>query len=362
MKNSTLLLLIILFIFISGCEKEKSDNVDWKATDNRFLILDSNNVDYNTRAKLVRINDSELLFYGYNPYYLRSCFYKLIINNDNLSIKNMKPMIDGNPADIQDVSFPSSSVGFLLMVDSEVQNQSGYVTKLLKTLDGGESWNILNFQNTISYVHFITPDSGIVISADSWGSNYSIYSSTDGGNNWQMIANDYFNYSNHIDKFYFIPNKPRICFTLTGDKIFYSTNGGFTWQLHSTIRADITSMSFLNENEGFVFNYSYLAGSPCTSTNTIYKVDQIGGAFKQMYKVDDMILKIEALSENEVYFSQFLSSTVFCTYDGFKTVKRTTIQDPIENVAGDRLVTDFTLYQRFGVLTDMKGTLYLKNN
>lgn len=362
MKNSTLLLFITLLILISGCEKEKPDNVDWKVTNNRFLILDSNIVEYNTRAKLVRVNDSELLFYGYNNHYQRSCFYKLMLNNDNLSIKNMKPMIDGNPTDIKDVSFPTSSIGFLLMVDSKAQDQYGYVTELFKTLNGGESWNNINFQNAISYVHFITPDSGILISANSWGSNSEIYSSTDGGSNWQMIANDNFNANSSIDKFYFIPNKPRICFILTADKLFYSTNGGFTWQLHSNIRADITSLSFLNENEGFIFNYSVLAGSPCNNTNTIYKVDRIGGLYREMYRADAMILKIEALSENEVYFSQFLSSTVFCTYDGFQTVKRTTIQDPVNNVAGDRLVTDFTLYQRFGVLTDMKGTLYLKNN
>lgn len=362
MKKSTLLLLVTLLIFFSRCEKEKFDNIDWKATNNRFLILDSNNVDYNTRANLVRVNDSELLFYGYNNSYKRSCFYKLFLNNDYLSLKDMKPMIDGNPADIKGVSFPTSSIGFLLMIDSEVQNQSGYVTKLFKTLDGGESWNILNIQDAISYVHFITPDSGIVITADSWGCNYSIHSSTDGGSNWQMIANDKFNYSNQINMFYFIPNKPRICFALTRDKMFYSTNGGFTWQLHTYIRADITSLSFLNENEGFICNNSYIAGSPCTSSKTIYKVDRIGGSYRQMYKADDTILKIEALSENEVYFSESLAETVFCTFDGFKTVKRTTIQDPIKKVGGNRPLTDFTLYQRFGVLADMKGTLYLKNN
>lgn len=360
MKYSTLILPIIFVILFLGCEKEKTNYSDWEATKYRFLILDSNIYDLNTKAKFVRVNDSELLFYGYNTAYQRDCFYKLTLNYDNLNIKNLKPMIDGNPEDIKDVSFPNSSIGFLLMKDTE--DQSGLVSKIFKTSDGGESWNILNFQNTFSHIHFITPDSGIALSANSFGGNSAIYSSTDGGDSWEKINSDYFDDDHTIYKFYFIPNKPRICFAAASSKLFYSINGGFTWQPHNDIKADITTISFLNENEGFIFNYSVLAGSPCNSFNTIYKIDQIGGSYKKMYEADGMILKIEALNENEVYFNQFLSSTIFCTFDGFKSVKKTTIQDPVPNVGGDRLVTDFTIYSPLGVLSDMKGTLYLKNN
>ncbi len=358
MKSSILLLTIVFVILFSNCEKETTYNhLDWKYTEYKFLILDSNIVEYNTRAQFIRVNDSILLFYGYNKSYQKDCFYKLMLNNDDLKIKNLKPVLDGNPTDIKDVSFANSSTGFLLMRDTK--DNTGLSSKMLKTLDGGESWNILNFQNTFSYIHFITPDSGIAISTNSFGWNSAIYSSTDGGNNWQKIIND-FDDNHTIQNFYFIPNKPRICFATSG-RLLYSTNGGFTWQLHNDIKADITAMSFLNENEGFIFNYSVLAGSPCNNTNTIYKIDQIGGPYRKMYEAGDMISKIEALNENEVYFSQSLSSIVFCTYDGFKTVKRTTIQDPVLNVGGDRIVTDFTIYSRLGVLADLKGTLYLKN-
>jgi len=364
MKYSILLLTIFFVVLFSDCEKGTIDiNSDWKYTEYKYLIMDSNIFEMNTRAKFVRVSDSILLFYGYNQWTQSDCFYKLMFDNDNVNIKNLKPLIYGTPSDVKDISFPNNSTGFLLINDREAN--TGIDSKLFQSSDGGEIWNekILNFRNTFRWIHFITPDSGIAISENYIGISHDIYTTSDGGNNWQKIINEYFIEDHALSDFYFIPKNPKICFVSSFGQLFYSTNGGFNWRLHSTHEADIVSMSFLNENVGFIANSNVTqVGSTCNSANTIYKIDQIGGSYMKMYSGDNDMRKIEAINENEVYFSQWFLSTVFCTSDGFRTVKRTTIQDPLPNVAGDRLVVDFTLFSRLGILSDVKGTLYLKNN
>lgn len=365
MRYWQLLSTILFLVLLSNCEKQPQDSpLDWKYTNYKFLISDSNNVDYNTIAKFIRVSDSILLFYGYNQWKQNDgCLYKLIFSENDFSLRSLLPMVYGTPSDIKDISFPNNSTGLLLINDREVN--TGIDSKLFQTSDGGQLWNekIIDFRNTFSRIHFITPDSGIAISEDYSGISHDIYTTIDGGNHWQKIVNEYFTGDRTLSDFYFIPQTPRTCFISTPSQLFYSTNGGFNWRLHSTHKADIVSMSFLNENVGFIaISPIEAVGSPINSGNSVYKIDKIGGAYTKMYQADDLILKIEALNENEVYFSQFLSGTLFCTYDGFKTVIRTSIQDPAPNVGADRIVTEFTMHSKLAVLCDMKGTLYIKNN
>lgn len=365
MKYSHILSTILFVVLFSNCEKQPKDSpIDWKYTEYKFLILDSNIVEYNTKAKFIRVSDSILLFYGFNQLKQNNgCLYKLIFSKSNFSIRSLVPMVYGTPSDIKDISFPDNSTGLLLINDREAN--TGIDSKLFQTSDGGQLWNekIIDFRNTFSRIHFITPDSGIAISENYSGISHDIYTTTDGGNHWQKIVNEFFTGGRTLSDFYFIPKTPRTCFISSPSQLFYSTNGGFNWRLHSTHKGDIASMSFLNENVGFIANSNITTvGSPLNSANSIYKIDKIGGEYIKMYKADDLILKIEAINENEVYFSQFLSGTFFCTYDGFKTVLRTSIQDPAPNERGDRIITEFTMSSRLAILCDIKGTLYIKNN
>ena len=361
MKWTNLLLIIILVILLSNCEKEIRENhTDWINTEYKFLILDSNIVEYNTRAKFYRLNDSVLFLSGYNGTQ-NDCFYKLMFIGDNLKIRNMKPMIYGTPIDIKDMSFPNNTIGYLLM--NNIEAGIDIDSKLFQTFDGGASWSekSIDFRNTFSRIHFITPDSGIAISEHYIGQSYDIYSTADGGNTWQKIINEYFVDGRSLSDFYFIPQKPRICFLSTYSQLYYSTNGGFNWKFHSTLDADITSMSFLNENVGFIANSRAISvGSLINNGNSIYKINQIGGSYKKVYTGDWDILKVEALNENEIYINKWYS--MYYTTDGFKTVKLMTIQDPLPNVPGDKLVVDFTIFSHLGILTDIKGTLYLRND
>jgi len=355
-------MMIILALLLSNCEKEKPDILtDWVTTDYKFLILDSNKVEYNTRAKFYRLNDSILFLCGYNVWTNNDCFYKLMFIGDNLKITNMKSMISGTPTDIKDISFPNNEIGYLLMNDRVAG--TGIDSKLYKTFDGGESWNekTINLQNTFRWIHFITPDSGIAISENYVGTSHEIFSTTDGGDNWQKIINEYFVNDCYLSDFYFIPLNPRICFISTLGKLYYSTNGGFNWKFHSTHDADIISMSFVNEIVGFIINSNAVTvGSICNSPNSIYKIDKIGGSYKKVYSGDRDLLKIEALNENEIYFNEWY--TMYHTSDGFNRVEMMTIQDPLPDIAGDRLVVDFTIFSQLGILTDIKGTLYLRKN
>ncbi|HEX9253837.1 MAG TPA: hypothetical protein VF870_16435, partial [Ignavibacteriaceae bacterium] len=344
MKWPNLILMIIIIIVFSNCERDETDDhPDWIYTAYKFLILDSNKVEYNTRAKFFRLNDSEFFLNGYNNLTQKDCFSKLMFIGNNLEIKNMKSLIYSTPRDIKDISFPNSTIGYLLMNNKEAG--TGIDSKLFQTFDGGESWNekTINLQNTFRWIHFITPDSGIAIRENYTGISYDIYSTTNSGNNWQKIVNEYFVNGRTLSDFYFIPQKPRICFLSSSGQLFYSSNGGFNWKLHSIHNADIVSMSFLNENVGFIVNSKVTYPESLLSTaNSIYKINEIGGSYKKVYTGDWDILKIEALNYNEIYINKWYS--MYYTSDGFTTVKLMKIQDPLPKVPGDGLVVDFSIY------------------
>jgi hypothetical protein len=115
MKWPDLLLIIIILILFSNCEKDITENhPDRINSAFKFFILDSNKVEHNTKAKLYRVNDSVFFLNGYNDLTQNDCFYKLMFSGNNFEIKNMKPLINGTPGDIKDISFPNYATGYLL--------------------------------------------------------------------------------------------------------------------------------------------------------------------------------------------------------------------------------------------------------
>jgi hypothetical protein len=361
MKNFNIITQIIIVILLSACEREKPEGPpDWKSTEYKFLILDSNQIEFDTRCDFYLVNDSTAFLSGNNRWTGRDCFYKLTNIGNDLKIMDMRSVIDGYPYEIKDISFANQNTGYLLMNDRVAA--TGVDSKLYKTFDGGESWNEIstNVRNLFRRIHFISADSGIALSENYIDSCHEIYTTTDGGNNWQKIINEYFTGADaYLSDFYFIPQKPRICFLSIGRKLYYSMNGGFNWNLHSTHNLDIVSMSFLDENTGFVANFSTF---PETSTtpNSIYKINKIGGDYIRVYSGDDNIFKIQAKNEYEVYFCKWFK--LFCTYDGFNTVNKMTIQNPSTIYKGNRNIIEFTIFTPPGILIDTKGTLYLRNN
>jgi len=83
------------------------------------------------------------------------------------------------PHACMDISFPTNSVGYAIVLPSSVY----------KTIDGGNTWSLivdtLNINKPRRDILFINADTGFVSAQDNWA---SFYRTTDGGISWQQIV------------------------------------------------------------------------------------------------------------------------------------------------------------------------------
>lgn len=337
------LVIIGIFGFIVSCEKDKIEKPpEWKTTNYISLFLDEDVIDLGNRAKLFVLNDSSFYLYGISSYNHQYRLFKVM--NMGKDIKDMSSVINSY---VKDIYFVNDKIGYLL--ENDTRMNTGDNSRLLYTDDGGDTWTekFINGNNTFQSIHFINPDSGIALN-EYYNFSYDLYYTIDGGNNWQKDTSEFFSEGNSLRNFYFIQKNPRICFLSSNGKLLYSTNGGFTWKLHSYLNMNVYSIYFLNENEGFV-----------SDERKIYKIDRIGGNYKEIFAFNGNIIKIEAINESEIYFLSFVE--LYKTTNNFKSSQRIDMQDPHPNQDGDRLVVDFTTNLKRYMAVDTKGTLYMAN-
>lgn len=169
---------------------------------------------------------------------------------DNFFSTNLMKSSDGgiswdslpilNTTGLNKISFINSNTGFFY----HERNDSA---RILKTTNGGESWNRLkaNSDSLIRCVFFLNDNTG-------WTGNRSgnkYYKTTNGGANWNTfnVLSPFGAYN-----FYFINEN-------TGWYTFYSiffrtTNGGANWQQKGGGFAIYPDYKFINENTGYVLN------------------------------------------------------------------------------------------------------------
>lgn len=131
----------------------------------------------------------------------------------------------------------------------------GAYNRLLKTVDGGISWNSLTLPAGLggSYsANFIDNNNG-------WlgGSNGQLYKTTDGGSSWTTLASGT---NQYIREVYFVDSNTG---WYSGDGIVRrTTDGGLTWisQLLNIGSYFSLKFSFVNTNEGFARTYATSAG------------------------------------------------------------------------------------------------------
>jgi hypothetical protein len=339
MKKPCLFLSFILVatIFLSCKKNAITPNYDWIPTNNKSILLDSNVSELNTRSNLCVIDRSNgfLSVFNYMVTPQKYRFLRLFNGGQNFEEISYPT---GNQ--IRDLSFINNHNGYILTTDVSLSEI------LLYTEDGGESWTKKNTisENPIRYIHFSSIDSGIAISER----GMEVFYTTDGGNNWLKNKNKVFSNYKTIRNFSFIHNEPNICFLTLGDSLAYSIDGGYNWQFHSYVGSGIYYTSFINLNTGYI-----------ASLNNIYKITNIGGALTKVYTSEDMIDRIEAINDSEVYFTRFYK--IYRTVDNFRSVNIMSIEDPYPNEKGDRFIIDFTLFLGNGILIDSKGTIYRRN-
>jgi photosystem II stability/assembly factor-like uncharacterized protein len=97
--------------------------------------------------------------------------YSILIINSANSFAQEWTLLSPEPTyqDLKSVCFPSIDTGFIVTTDA----------KVMRTLNGGESWDELNLPFGASYIEFINNNRGYIASSD------KVYSTDDSGETWQ---------------------------------------------------------------------------------------------------------------------------------------------------------------------------------
>jgi photosystem II stability/assembly factor-like uncharacterized protein len=156
----------------------------------------------------------------------------------------------------ENFTFSSSLIGYASTGGVIMDNTPGYGAgssgSVLKTFDGGQSWDKLNPEpwkslgGKMPYIialQFITDEIGYLATYDS-----KLYKTVDGGNNWSLVHNNY--YSNGLQHFI----SEDIGYFSDGMTVYQTNDGGKTWEVdnyNDTQGSDILYWTFLETGQGY---------------------------------------------------------------------------------------------------------------
>ncbi len=147
------------------------------------------------------------------------------------------------------IDFPNNNaVKSIVFTSTLVGHAACENGKILKTIDGGETWYLTAQENTsydFSKLHFISPTIGFV--AIEWE---GLYKTLDGGNTWNHVFGSF-----DISSINFI--NENIGFVSGEDGLIFKTNdGGLNWEeisfMFLSYYSDMTGIFFTDENHGYV--------------------------------------------------------------------------------------------------------------
>ena len=131
----------------------------------------------------------------------------------------------------------------------------GYGGSLVKSIDGGETWNALSIGSFdwVKSIHFFNADNGWIITSNSMGDGGDVLKTTDGGVTWTSSHSGYAYSDMHwIDD--------QICYVSTWQGVLVkTTNAGVSWVVLPTPYLDVNvySIQFFDEDNGFALNTDY---------------------------------------------------------------------------------------------------------
>ena len=140
----------------------------------------------------------------------------------------------------------------ILCVDF-INDNTGYIAtysfNILKTTDGGDSWNYITKLNLIwpNKLQFVNENTGFVSAKESNSGN-KLYKTTDGGKNWFSTANT----GEYIWSFDF-PNANTGYLIVNGNEnvLYKTTNGGLNWSNILTRRIQV--VKFFDPQHGSIY-------------------------------------------------------------------------------------------------------------
>lgn len=149
--------------------------------------------------------------------------------------------------DIKSLHFFNESTGLALIYTPDIPNSRDYY--IAKTIDGGNSWKLIDLAIQPTNDKFICVDNIVFIA----GENQRIFKSTDLGDHWQTLNIPSLTHDN-VRSIYFFNKNIGLIDGYTN--IYKTTNGGLNWSLVDVPFSAFHLLHFYNENE--VFNVEYV--------------------------------------------------------------------------------------------------------
>lgn len=196
----------------------------------------------------------------------------------------------------RDISFPSSSIGYV----------SGTSGRVIKTTDGGNSWNTLNTGTTAALVNtqFINDNLGFISGGGTGGK--IIYKTTDGGINWTDVTPSGLTSTPYDMAF---PNSTDGYAVCTNGQILKTNNSGDTWQTIHPANSGISSlysMSMINDSTFFA----------CGASGTIVKTTDYGNTFTTLNSTTTSFLWKISFYDEQTGIALGSGGKVLLTQDG----------------------------------------------
>ena len=195
---------------------------------------------------------------------------------------NLKPT--GHTYQPEEIFFIYSAIGWVIGHTS-----SPLTAKIIKTTDSGFTWQDVSPQNTYDWLYdidFISEQTGWIV-----GEHGKVFEASDGGTNWIRIWQDNYPAFETVD--FVNENVGWIVTTellISETALFYTTNGGETWELQAKLPGTKGSMFMLNQNTGWYAGGHSVYGDPQVAF--IYKTTNGGVSF-----VEENLIEVSAPSE-----------------------------------------------------------------
>ena len=198
-------------------------------------------------------------------FYLAILFFMIGFNFSDVMVGNwyQQWMPDLVNRKISDITFVDSLVGYAVTRKDSLSENF-----VLKTINGGDNWNIIQSYNNsqIKRVIFLNKDTGYV--GGTAIPQEILSRTTDGGLSWTQITvpEGFLN-----DMYVLNTDTIWISDQLFTGRLFITTNGGTNWQLQYTNNNGIDKIYMFNRNIGFL-----------SSNFTIYKTTNSGFNWTQI--------------------------------------------------------------------------------
>ncbi len=173
-----------------------------------------------------------------------------------------------DPNYISNIHFLNAQVGFVSLVRTQTDGEM-YRDLIFKTLDGGASWTqvyseqpeqqLVFMYNGISSMQFVNNQLGFAVAN---GVPSKLLKTTNGGASWNTMPNTLLNEFASLSDVHFISDQ--VGYIAMGQNIFKTSNGGQSWHpqsFHPHGDYYIGSVEMVNENVGYVSGHGIFSTS-----------------------------------------------------------------------------------------------------